>query len=51
MMTEKNLTWDGEHYTDDVLQNCTLETYMILFTNVTPINSVNFLKNKLLFQF
>ena len=28
-----NLTWDSEHtvqYTDEVLQNCTPETYIIL---------------------
>ena len=34
---------DGEHtmqYTNDVLENCTLETYMILLINVTPINSI-----------
>ena len=40
---EEDLTWDGEHtiqYTDDVLQNCTPETYIILLTNVTPINSI-----------
>ena len=32
----------GEHrmqYTDDVLQKCTLETYVILLTYVTPINN------------
>lgn len=31
----------GEHttrYTDDVLQNCALEIYMMLLTNVAPIN-------------
>ena len=27
-------------YIDDVLQNCTLETDIILLTNVTPINSI-----------
>ena len=27
-------------YTDDVLQNCTPETYVILLTNVTPVNSI-----------
>ena len=27
-------------YTDHVLQNCTPETYIILLTNVTPINSI-----------
>ena len=40
MVTERDLTLDGEHttqYTDFVLQNYTLETYIILSTNVTPI--------------
>ena len=40
---EGNLTLDGEHtiqYTGDVLQNCTLETYILLLTNVTPVNSI-----------
>ena len=44
MVMEGDLIWDGEHtiqYTDDILQNCKPETYMILLTNVTPINSVN----------
>ena len=43
MVTEGDLTWGGEHtiqYTDGVLQNCTLETYIILLTNVIPINSI-----------
>ena len=43
MEMEGNLTWEGEHTmqnTDDVLQNCTPETYIILLTNVTPINSI-----------
>ena len=26
--------------TDDIAQNCTPETYMILLTNVTPINLI-----------
>ena len=42
-MTERDLTWGGEHtvqYTDDVLQKRTSETYTILLTNVTPINSI-----------
>ena len=30
-------------YTDDVLQNYTFETYIILLTNVTPINSIKIL--------
>ena len=40
---EKNLTWGGKNtiqYTDDVLQNYTPETYIILLTSVTPINSI-----------
>ena len=35
--------WGGKHtiqYTDDVLQNCTPETYIIFLTNVTSINSI-----------
>ena len=40
-----DLTWGGEHtiqHTDDVLQKCILETYIILLTNVTN----KFYKNK-----
>ena len=43
MGMEKDLTLGGEymmHYTDDVLLSCTLETCMVLLTNVTPINSI-----------
>ena len=43
---EGDLTWDSKHtiqYTGDVLQNCIPDTYIILLTNVTPINSI---KNK-----
>ena len=43
MVMEGDLTWGGEHtiqYTDDVLQNCTPETCIILLTNVTTINSI-----------
>ena len=35
--------WGGEHtpqYTDGVLWNCTPETYIVLLTNVAPINSI-----------
>ena len=42
MVMEGDLTWGGEHtiqYTDDVLQNCTHGTY-ILLTNGIPINSI-----------
>ena len=41
---ERSLIWDGKYkiqHTDDVLQNCTPETYTILLTNATPINSTN----------
>ena len=40
--------WGGEHtiqHTDGVLWTYTLETYVILLTNVTPINPVK-IKNK-----
>ena len=40
MVMEGELTWGGEHTiqcTEDVLQNCRPETY-ILLTNVTLIN-------------
>ena len=43
MVTEGDLTLGSEHsiqYTDDVLQNCALETYVILLANVTPRNSI-----------
>ena len=30
-------------YTDDVLQNCTPDAYIMLLTTVTPINSIKFL--------
>ena len=36
-------TWGGEHtaqYTDGVVQNRTPETFLILLTSFTPINSV-----------
>ena len=40
---EGDLASGGEHsiqYADDILQNYTLETYIILLANVTPINSI-----------
>ena len=43
MVLEGDLTWGAEHTihcTDDVLQNGTPETYTILLTNVTPMNSI-----------
>ena len=48
MVTEGDLTLGGEHtmqFTDDVSQNCTFETYIILLTDVTPINLIKFFKN------
>ena len=36
------MTWSGEHtlqYTDDVLQNCTTENYIILLTKSIPTNT------------
>ena len=43
MVMEKDLNWADEHtiqYTDDILQNCTSKTCIILLTNVTSINSI-----------
>ena len=43
MVMERDLTQGGEHTihcTDDVLQNRVPETYVILLTKVTPINSL-----------
>ena len=43
MVMEGDLTWGGEYareHTDDVVQNCTPETYIILLTKVNPINSI-----------
>ena len=40
---ERDFAWgDGcmMQYADDVLFSCTLEIYMVLQTNVTPINSI-----------
>ena len=44
---EEDLTLGSEHtiqYTDDVLQNCSPETYITILTNVTPTN-LTFLKD------
>ena len=44
MLTEGDLTWGAEHTIEDrvdLLQSCTAEPYIILLTNVTPINSIN----------
>ena len=49
---EGDLTLGGEHiiqYTDDVSQNCAPETYIILLTSVTPINSIKKYKQMALF--
>ena len=43
MVMEGDVTWGGEHtvqYTGDISQNCTLETYIILSNEVTPMNSI-----------
>ena len=43
MLTEEALALDGGHTgqcTHHVSQNCTLETYIILLTNVTPVNLI-----------
>ena len=40
---DRRETWVDEHtiqYTDDLLQGCTPETYIILLTIVTSINSI-----------
>ena len=42
-MVIEDLTWGGKHtiqYTNEVLQNRVPETYIILPTNVTPINLI-----------
>ena len=43
MVTKDELSLGGGHtvrYTEHVTQKCTLETYIILLTNVTPINLI-----------
>lgn len=50
MVTEGDFTFVGEQtmqYTDDALQNYTLETYIILLTVITPINLITKKKNTL----
>ena len=52
MGMEGDLTLGGEHtmkYTNDVLQNCTPETCIILLTDVTPMNSIKTKKTYNLF--
>ena len=51
MRMKGGLTLGGEHtiqYKDDVLYNYTSESYIILLTNVTTINSIIILKKKIL---
>ena len=46
---DRHSTWGGEHTvpcTDDVLWNCAPETYIILLTRVTLINSIKGTKRK-----
>ena len=43
MSTERDFAWGGGHMMQcagHVLLSCTLETYMLLQTNITPINSI-----------
>ena len=43
MVRVRDITQGGEHTlqdTGDVSQNCAPETYIILLTNATPINSI-----------
>ena len=47
-MTEGDLTLDDEYtmqYTGDVLQNYTLEIYITLLTNVTPVDVIELKKS------
>lgn len=49
MVMESDLTLGGKHtiqFTEDLLLNCTVETYVILLTKVTPINSIKIRKGK-----
>ena len=51
MVMEGDLTLGGEQtieYADDVLWNCTLETYAILLIHVTPINSIKIKEKRIL---
>lgn len=43
VVMERNLTFGGEHtmqYPDDLLLNCTLESCVVLLTNITPVNLI-----------
>lgn len=49
MVIELDLTLRGKdaiQYTDGVLLNCVLETYIVLLTNVIPVNSIKIKKEK-----
>lgn len=53
-MLIEDLTWGNKYvtqYTDEVLQNCTLETYNILLTNLIPINLTKKFKKEIVVQF
>lgn len=53
MMTEKHLTLGGRNttrYTDDVSSSCTLETCIILLTNVNPMNWIEEANTYLLYK-
>ena len=44
MVMEGDVIWGGEHtiqYTNDILENYTLETYIILLNYLTPVNLIN----------
>ena len=48
MVTEDDLTWGDGHtvqYEDHVSQNCALDSYMTLLTNVTPTHLIKNLPN------
>lgn len=50
MLTGGNQALDGEltmQCADDALQDCTVETCIILLTIVTPINSIQVKKRKI----
>ena len=47
VVTKGDSTLGGKHtiqYTDDISQNCTPESYVILLMNVTPTNAIKILK-------
>lgn len=49
MAMEGDLALGGGHtmqYTYEAAQNCTLETYIILLTNVNPVSLIKLTKNK-----